>query len=214
MYVVFLAGGIASGKSTVARRLVARGAWDCDLDALSRAALAPGSPAVPDVTREFGADLLDPETGELDRALLAERAFADAGAAARLEAIELPVIECMLARELADAAGSDPAPVVAVVEVPLLDRAGGMLPLADEVVGVVCRPLSRRRARAALRGMGPADFDARAANQPPDEYVVAHSDFVLENDGDEAALVRACDLWWDERERSGWRVRERRGRGE
>ena len=72
MYTVFLAGGTASGKSTVARELERLGAWRIDLDELSRAVLAPGEPCVAEVCAAFGDDLVDPGTGALDRALLAQ----------------------------------------------------------------------------------------------------------------------------------------------
>lgn len=63
MRTVFLAGGIASGKSTVARMLRSRGAWLCDLDQVAREVVAPGSEALELICREFGDDLVDPETG-------------------------------------------------------------------------------------------------------------------------------------------------------
>ena len=87
MYTVFLAGGTASGKSTAARELERLGAWRIDLDELSRAVLAPGEPCVAEVCAAFGDDLVDPETGALDRALLARRAFADDSSAELLEEI-------------------------------------------------------------------------------------------------------------------------------
>ena len=122
MYIVFLAGGIASGKSSVARELELRGAWRIDLDQLSRAVLEPGSDCAAEVAREFGDDLVDPRTGEISRPMLASRAFADPESAARLEQIELPYIRRMLVRMLEGEACAAVAPAVCVVEVPLLDR--------------------------------------------------------------------------------------------
>ena len=68
IYVVFVAGGIASGKSTVSRRLQRLGEARIDLDEVSRSVLMPGSPVLAEVAAEFGQDLLNPATGELDRA--------------------------------------------------------------------------------------------------------------------------------------------------
>lgn len=195
MHTIFLAGGIASGKSTVARELERLGAWRIDLDEVSRAVLSPGSPCLADVASAFGDDLVDPETGELDRALLARRAFADAESAALLERIELPHITRMLVRMLEGECCAMTKPVACVVEVPLLDRVEPLLGLADEVVVVTC-PLDVRRRRAEGRGMDPADFDRRVAGQPSDEYLRAHADVVLDNTGDEAALVSAVRSWW------------------
>ena len=201
MHVVFLAGGTGSGKSTVARELERMGAWRIDLDEVSRAVLAPGEPCLGEVAAAFGEDLVDPATGELDRALLARRAFADEASAARLEAIELPHIRERLVRALTSDRCGERAPGLCVVEVPLLDRMEGMLDLADEVVVVTC-PLGVRRERAVARGMAPDDFDRRVARQPSDAYLRAHADAELPNAGDEAALVRAVRERWGSYERS------------
>ena len=201
MRTVFLAGGIASGKSTVARELERLGAWRIDLDELSRRVLEPGSPCLGEVARAFGGDLVDPRTGELDRALLARRAFADAAAAARLESIELPYITHALVSSIRGGRCAEARPPVCVVEVPLLDRVEGLLPLADEVVAVCC-PLGLRRRRAQGRGMDPADFDARVARQPSEAYLRAHADLVIENQGSEGDLLAAARAWWDAHARS------------
>lgn len=203
MYTVFLAGGIASGKSSVARELERRGAWRIDLDQVSRAVLEPGSDCLPELARAFGDDLVDPQTGELDRGLLARRAFADAESCALLEKIEMPHIRRMLVRMLEGEGCCLTAPAVCVVEVPLLDRVEDMLDLADEVVCVTC-PVEVRRVRAIGRGMDGADFDRRVANQPSEEYLCEHADTVLDNSGAPEELARALDAWWGSRQASGW----------
>lgn len=195
MYTVFLAGGTASGKSTVARQLERLGAWRIDLDEVSRAVLAPGEPCLDEVCAAFGDDLVDPETGELDRALLAKRAFESEESTALLERIELPHIRDMLLRMLTSGICGQTEPVACVVEVPLLDRMESMLDLADEVVVVTC-PLEVRRSRAEGRGMDPSDFDRRVSGQPTDDYLRAHADTVISNTGDESSLVAEVNDWW------------------
>lgn len=202
MYTVFLAGGIASGKSTVAAELSRLGAVRIDLDALSRTVLAPGQPCLRDVCEVFGGDLVSPQTGELDRHLLAKRAFSSAEQTARLEAIEHPYITTELRRLLAQAA--DAGAVVCVVEVQLLDRVEALVPLADEVL-VVDSPRELRRERAVARGMEAADFDARTALQPSDAYLRSHSDTLIPNRGDEQELLATVDAWWSRRASSGWK---------
>ena len=96
-HTTFLAGGIASGKSTVARLLHDRGAWLCDLDQVSREVLEAGSPVLDAIAAVFGDDLIDGGTGELNRGELAARAFATPEDTARLEAIEMPAIRERLA---------------------------------------------------------------------------------------------------------------------
>lgn len=204
MYTVFLAGGIASGKSSVARALERRGAWRIDLDELSRAVLAPGSECVREVADAFGSDLVDPLTGALDRRALASRAFADAESASRLEAIELPYIRQMLVRALEGGPCGQTEPSVCVVEVPLLDRIEDSLGLADEILVVDC-PLELRRVRAIGRGMDAADFDARAAMQPSDAYLRAHATALLDNTGGPSELAERVAAWWDAHEAQGWK---------
>lgn len=194
MYIVFLAGGIASGKSTVARELERLGAWRIDLDEVSRTVLEPGTACLDEVVAAFGSDLVDAETGVLDRKLLAQRAFVDVESAARLEDIELPYIQAEL-MDLLEQGQTEGRAAVCVVEVPLLDRVGPAIGLADEVIAVCCS-LDVRRVRAEGRGNTPQDFDRRAANQPSDEWLRAHADVVIENIGDRDDLVRAAQEWW------------------
>lgn len=194
-HTTFLAGGIASGKSTVARLLHDRGAWLCDLDQVSREVLEAGSPVLESIASEFGDDLVDRDTGELNRGELAARAFATPEDTARLEAIEMPAIRERLAAILTSSSCSGAEPKLTIVEVSLLDRVEDLLPLADDVL-VVTAPLALRRERAIGRGMTGEDFDARAARQPSDEYLRAHATHVIENDRDAAALEAAVGMWW------------------
>ena len=193
MYVVFLAGGVASGKSTVARELERLGAARIDLDALSREVLTPQSACLEEVVRVFGGDLLLPD-GTLDRALLAARAFASGEAAHRLEAIELPYIKRLLEGRLRELEAKGTR--VCVVEVPLLDRMEDELDRADEVLCVVS-PDDVRLAHALDRGMTEEDFLARRAHQPSDAYLRDHATSIIENAGSLDSLLRQVQLWWD-----------------
>lgn len=203
MYTVFLAGGIASGKSTVAHELKRLGASMVDLDQVSREVTRPGSAVLCEIAREFGADVIDSDTGELRRHLLAKRAFATPEGAALLEKIELPAIREVLGRVLVADDCTDAPSCVRVVEVQLLDRVEELLPLVDEVVCVVC-PMGARRMRAVQRGMNPEDFDARVANQPSDDYLCSHADTVFDNSGNPEELCEQIRAWWNKRAAAGW----------
>jgi len=186
MRVIFLIGGIASGKSSVARELERRGAVRIDLDQVSRDVLAPGSSLVGRIADAFGPDLVDAK-GTLNRRLLAQRAFASAEETERLEAIELPAIRDELTMRLDLLKKGANVPDLVVVEVPLPDRMGEMLGLADAVVCVSC-PRDLRRERAIGRGMDSSDFDRRADRQLTDGQMAALADIVIDNTGDEIAL--------------------------
>lgn len=190
MYIVFLAGGIASGKSTVARELLSRGARLVDLDVLSREVTEPGSSTNDLLAEAFGADVLN-ENGELRRAVLAERAFASSESTRLLERIVHPGIRSRLNAWLEEQSDDS----LCVVEIPLLDRTEDLIPVANEVLCVVCA-LSVRRVRAQGRGMNASDFDARVQQQPTDDYLMAHATTVFNNDGSKDELVRQIDEWW------------------
>jgi dephospho-CoA kinase len=204
VYTVFLAGGIASGKSTVARLIEGHGAMRIDLDQVSRDVCRPGGDIEGDLVEAFGDDLVDPETGELDRALLAARAFVSDDSRRLLEGIEMPAIKAELTRQLTDVPCCATRPDVCVVEIPLLDRVIDLIPLADEVMAVTC-PLRARRVRAQGRGMDAADFDRRVSAQPSDAYLCEHADTIIDNTGTESALVLAVDAWWRSRAKGGWK---------
>ena len=195
MRCAFLAGGIASGKSTVSRLLREKGAWVVDLDQVSRDVLQPGSPLLDELSAEFGDDIVDGQTGELNRGLLAKRAFASTEATERLEQIELPAIRERLAQVLTTSCCATTAPVLTVVEVPLLDRVEDMFSLADDIL-VVVAPMDLRRERAVGRGMTAEDFDVRVSKQPSEDYLRAHATHVFDNSGNEEALRKQVDLWW------------------
>ena len=191
MYVVFLAGGIASGKSTVAQELRRRGAGCVDLDALSREATARGSKALVGIAREFGSDVLD-EEGNLRRSVLAQRAFCSEERTRELERIVHPHVRALL-REWLE---SNRDQGVCVVEIPLLDRVEDLVPMADEVLCVTC-PVEVRRERAIGRGMDGKDFDARASKQASDAYLEEHGTSFIRNVGTRAELQHEINRWWE-----------------
>ena len=190
MYLVLVCGGIASGKSSVARHLEALGATRLDLDEITHEIYEVGSPVLGEVARAFGADVLD-EDGALRRGVLAARAFATPADARRLEAIVHPEVT----RRLMERLDGGSADGVAVVEVPLLDRVEALAERADEVLVMAC-PRDLRRVRAIGRGMSGEDFDARASLQPTDDWLRAHATTVIDNTGSQEACLEQVDAWW------------------
>ena len=109
-----LTGGIGSGKSTVAARLVERGAVLVDTDAISRALTATGGAALPAIAAAFGDRAIGAD-GALDRDHMRQLVFADPSARHRLEGILHPMIGAETQRQAALAAGRS-----IVFDVPLL----------------------------------------------------------------------------------------------
>ncbi|HET7826250.1 MAG TPA: dephospho-CoA kinase [Anaeromyxobacter sp.] len=189
MRVIGLTGGIASGKTTFADALRARGVAVVDADALARAAVAPGTPAIAEIAREFGDGVLAPD-GTLDRKKLGAVVFADASARRRLEAITHPAVRGAMAEETARLAAAGHA--LAFYDTPLLYEVG-LDRMLDSVV-VVWVPRDVQRARLQARdGIGATDAEARLAAQLPIDEKAARADFVVENTGAPADLGAKAD---------------------
>jgi dephospho-CoA kinase len=193
MPLVALTGGIASGKSTIARRLAEHGAVVVDADAVVRELQQPGEPVLAAIAAEFGDGVLD-EDGRLDRAALGGIVFGDPARLSRLNGIVHPAVRAETQRRFRDALAADPAAVV-VYDVPLLAEARG----AEEwdAVVVAHAPADVRRARlVSERGMSEGEAAARIANQASDEERLALADVVIDTSGAlDETLARADDLW-------------------
>lgn len=188
-----LTGGIAAGKSVVARRFAELGAVVIDADELARLAVQPGTSGYDEVVAAFGPQAVAPG-GALDREALARLVFADDDARRRLEAIVHPQVRRLAAEREAAAAAADPAAVV-VHDIPLLVETGQ----ADSfgLVVVVAAPAELRVDRLVrLRGMAPDDAQARVAAQAPDDVREAAADLVLDGTGTDEGLRAQVDVLW------------------
>ncbi|MGD7707126.1 dephospho-CoA kinase [Microlunatus sp. Y2014] len=193
MVFVGLTGGIASGKSTVARTWAGLGAVIIDADVLAREVVAPGTPGFDAVRQRFGEHVIGPD-GSLDRPALGRIVFGDAAARRDLEQIIHPRVVDRT-HELREAAA--PGAVV-VHDIPLLvelDRAGDY----DLVVIVGASAETRLRRLVELRGMAPDAARERIAAQADDAARRAVADVWLDNEGTEADLIAAAERLWHER---------------
>ena len=121
MITVGLTGGIATGKSTVAKVLRQKGIAVISSDELAHQAIEPGGPAYERVIAGFGSAVLSPD-GKINRRLLGEMVFKDQAARKRLEGIIHPVVIKVIRQEL-ECYSKDGVQMV-VVEVPLLFEVG------------------------------------------------------------------------------------------
>ncbi|WP_371814231.1 dephospho-CoA kinase [Phycicoccus sp. HDW14] len=184
---------MGSGKSTAARTLAALGAVVVDADAVAREVVEPGTPALAEVARRFGPDVLAAD-GSLDRPALGRIVFGDPEALRDLEAVTHPAIWARTA-ELVAAVPDD---AVLVHDMPLLveKRMAGEYHL---VVVVGATEETRRRRLVTDRGMTEADARARIAAQADDDARHAAADVWLENEGTREALEVAVRRLWPER---------------
>lgn len=197
MYKVILAGGMASGKSTVSKMFEAAGGLRFDLDEVSRRLLRPRCECTYRVAEAFGNDLLDPVTHEINRRELGRRAFATRESAKLLEELEMPFIREYMRQFLTKEAPAADAQFC-FVEVPLLDRVEDLLELVDEVV-VVVAPLELRAERAEQRGSSRQEFEQRIAHQPSDTYLRNQADTVFVNSEGLDDLKAQVELWLNAR---------------
>ncbi|AEG44235.1 dephospho-CoA kinase [Isoptericola variabilis] len=194
MFRIGLTGGIAAGKSVVARRLGELGAVVIDHDGLAREAVAPGSVGLEEIVEAFGPQVLAPD-GSLDRPALGRVVFADDAARARLEGIVHPEVRRLSAEREAAAGAADPRAVV-VHDIPLLVETGQ----ADRfhLLVVVHAPAEQRVRRLVEgRGMTEADARARVAAQASDDARLAAADVTLDGTGTEEALREQVDALWE-----------------
>jgi dephospho-CoA kinase len=188
-HVIGLTGGIASGKSAVAKFLAARGAAVVDADQFARQVVEPGQPALAELVARFGAAILTSE-GKLDRKRLGAIAFSDADARKDLGRITHPRIAAASAQAIA--AWSDAGANVVFYEAPLLVENRAHLGLAGLVV--VSAPPEVQIARVIARdNLLPEEAQARLAAQLPLSEKVKAATWVIENTGDLADLEREVD---------------------
>lgn len=183
MLVVGLTGGIGSGKSTVAGFFSQLGVPVVDADAIAREVTAPGQPALAEIARSFGGEVLD-EQGRLRRDRLRRIVFADAHRRGELEHILHPRIRNLMRRRLAriDAPYS-------VAVIPLLVETG-QRDLVQRVL-VVDSPPDLQYERIRRRdGMDDAEIGAIIHSQASREGRLAAADDVILNDGDLDTLKR------------------------
>jgi len=176
-----LTGGIASGKSTVARLFAALGVPIIDADEIAREVIAPGTKLLPALFEQFGWQLQRAD-GSLDRAALRRLVFADAERRRQLEALLHPAI-----RDRTEALAAQlPGPYQIHVN-PLLVETGAR-GRYGRVLVVDCPPalqLARLRARDTC---GEPEAQAMLAAQVTRSARLAAADDVILNDAGPAAL--------------------------
>jgi len=184
-----LTGGIASGKSAVAARLRARGVPVIDADVLARDAVAKGTPGLAEVVRVFGGGVLAAD-GTLDRKKLAAEVFGDEAKRRALNGIVHPIVTMLtMSRASELAAAGHP---LACYEAALIVENGVAESFRPLVV--VSAPEELQVARACARDAAAEDdVRARIRAQMPLADKVQAADFVIENTGTLADLVRRTD---------------------
>lgn len=191
MKVVGLTGGIATGKSTVGRRLAELGLPVIDADQVAREVVEPGQPALDALVAAMGEDILDTE-GRLDRAAMRARIASDPDAKKQLEAVTHPaILSTILTRLQARAAAGDE---VAVVEAALMVETGSYRNYPVLLV-VTCDPADQLARLMARDGMDEDGARRLIATQLPLADKEAVATHVIRNDGTREELLAKVDAF-------------------
>ena len=185
-----LTGGIASGKSTVARKLEQLGAFTIDADVLARDVVALGTEGLKAVVARFGNSVLAAD-GSLDRSALARVIFADPQARADLNAIIHPLVR----ERAAELEAAAPAGTVVVHVIPLLVETGQQdrfdaVVVVDTTVEEQLRRLTRRD------GLTQTEAEQRVAAQASREERLGAATHVIDSSGPVRETMRQVDELW------------------
>lgn len=175
--IVGLTGGIASGKSTVARHFEKLGVPSVDADQLAREVVAKDSAGLSAIVEAFGEDVLLPD-GTLDRKAMGQLVFSDPAARAKLNAITHPRIAA-LGAERVRLLSEKGVPYV-LYEAALIVENG--LHRGMRALVVVSADAATQRARLMQRDtLSLLEAEARINAQAPLEKKLEVADFVIDN---------------------------------
>lgn len=190
MFLIGLTGGIASGKSTVAKLLAAHGAETIDADAVAREVVEVGSTGLASVVEMFGEDILSAE-GELDRKKLGAIIFGDEPKRLQLESILHPLIKTRTMQLI-----SESEKAVVVYAVPLLVEANVDYPF-EMIVTVEAGVENQIERLINSRGLTATQAKERIQAQASRQEREARADFVVDSSGTHEQLARQVDALWE-----------------
>ena len=190
MKLIGLTGNIATGKSHVAKRLRELGAIVIDADQLAREVVQPGQPALAEIARVFGGDVLLAD-GALDRKKMAGIVFNDAAKLKQLEAITHPAVRELLWQHIREELQHGHV----VIEVIRLFE-GGYAQQCDQVWVTHCSRAAQIERLMHSRGMTEAEAIRRVDAQPAQADKLAKADVVIDTAGTHDETNAQVDAAW------------------
>ena len=189
---IFIIGGMGAGKSTARKALVDQGLEYVDLDKIGHE-IHNWQVVKDDLVAAFGEDVLDAD-GNVDRKILAHRAFKTPADTRKLNRITLPRIEDAFMTRLdeLEKAGCE---AVVVENSVFKSRAMSMADMADVIIAIVA-PLEVRIERAVASGFDEKDVRRRIAQQITDAERIERADIVFNNEGTKEELYNQVVSWW------------------
>jgi dephospho-CoA kinase len=191
MLIAGLTGGMACGKSFVARAFAELGGTVIEADELGHEVLLPGGDAFEPVVAAFGRDILNPQ-GQIDRPALAARVFGNPAELARLNAIVHPAVRNLALRRIRESTA-----IVAIYVAAILLESGAYQDVRKMIV-VTCSREQQIERSMARPGATEADVLARLERQMPLEEKKKHADYLIDTSGTREETLRQTKLVWED----------------
>ena len=195
LMIVGITGGIASGKSTVAKMLAQLGAPIIDFDLLAREVVGPDEPAFREIVDYFGDEVIG-EDGNLDRKRLSGIVFREPQKRKILEGMTHPRILKAFVRQVRQLAEKDPRAIIQAV-IPLLFE-GRLEPLVHKVVVVYVSPETQIDRLMKRDQISREEAERILDAQMPIDQKAARADFMIPNEGDLTETKKAVKALWQQ----------------
>ena len=192
-----ITGGIGSGKTTVAKLLVLKGATLIDADQIVRDLQKPGQSVYKSIVERFGSDVVT-DNQELDRQKIADIVFSNPEQLEALNTIVHPAVGEELGALRRKFAGTN---TIVLIDIPLLVTPEGELArkeyktLQGKIV-VDCEIETAISRLVAFRGFNEQDATARISKQSTRKQRLEFADYVIDNNGEEENLIDQIDACW------------------
>ena len=190
-----LTGGIACGKSTVARMFVKNGAHLIDFDRLAHEVQEPEKPAWQKVVDCFGKEILCPD-GKIDRVKLGNIVFADKKKLNKLNKIVHPLVYQEWHKRLEKISRKEKHAII-LSDIPLLFE-GNMQHLFDLTMLVLITPEEQVRRLMARSGVNKEEAEKRLNSQMPIKEKISLADIVIDNRGSISETEKIVKKIWRE----------------
>ena len=192
-FLLGVTGGIATGKSTVARMLAEKGAVLIDFDDLAREVVVPGQPAYREMIAFFGPEILNSDQ-TLDRKKLAQIVFQNQEKKKMLETMVHPRANELYVERVQGIIQKDPQAIIQTV-IPLMIELN-LHSLFHKVLLAYAEPEVQIRRLMARDRIEEAEAARIIRNQLPIDSKPAYADFVIQNGGSLDQTRQQVDVLW------------------
>ena len=187
MYIVALTGGIGSGKSEAAKQFSLLGVPVVDTDVIAHALTAAGSPMLSEISKIFGAGILN-EDGSLNRASLRALVLKDPAERIKLEKLLHPAIYEHAIKQLTDN-DNQLKPQYQILVVPLLFENNRYHDTINKTLVIDCEESLQIKRAMARSKLTEDEVKAIMAAQATRAFRLKNADEVIENNSSLEELI-------------------------